>query len=176
MFIRCSSFFFIVFITFPALAAGPATPEELQQAYNACLQGTATLSEQMILGQTFGPAFCACVRESPQKTPEADRDAKFQGIQDRCMQLAKARSEASTWPSAGIGTLRTICYQQPRKDVPSPLLDAYCTCYIDLVPRNVSWQGWLLVDLAIGTKGLQNLDAQEKSIAIKALEDATYCF
>jgi hypothetical protein len=43
------------------------------------------------------------------------------------------------------------------------------------VIRNISWNDWLLVDLAIGAKGLQNLDAQEKHIIGQALEDEAYC-
>jgi hypothetical protein len=178
MFIRYSSLFSIVFVIFPALAAGPSTPWDWQKMYNACLQGIGTVSQQMNLGQGFAPTFCACVRDSLQQTPEADRDAKYQAIQDRCTQSAKQsqQSDAGAWPAAGIATLRTTCYQQPRKDVPPRSLDAYCTCYVDLTPRNVTWQDWLLIDLAIKTKGIQNLDAQERSILTKALQDATYCF
>ncbi len=79
------------------------------------------------------------------------------------------------WPAAGINTLRTVCYSQPRPDVPAAYLAAYCTCYVALVPTNVPWNDWFLVDLAIKTKGIQNLDASEKHTMVQALLDATYC-
>jgi hypothetical protein len=85
-------------------------------------------------------------------------------------------ANADDWPAAGTDTLRTICYQKPRTDVPRDYLDAYCICYVGLVKSNVPWNDWLLLDLAVRIKGIQNLDAQEKHIAILVLEDATYCF
>jgi hypothetical protein len=90
--------------------------------------------------------------------------------------LIPAAAKADGWPQEGVNTLRKICYQQPRRDVPPQYLNAYCGCYVNLVPSNIAWNDWLLLDEAVRVKGRQNLDAQEKAIIISVLDDATYCF
>src|SRR5579862_1556385 len=162
----------------PALAAGPATSQDWQRLYDACLEGTRRTAKAGGLTPDAAPAICACVRDSLQGTPKADWDAKFRGILNTCVQSASASSQtkASDWPPTGITTLRTICYQQPRKDAPPQSLDGYCSCYIELLPKAISWRDWVMVDAAVRAKGMQNLEGQERSIMIKALETATDCF
>ncbi len=175
MFAKASALALIPFMTFPASAAGPSTPQEWQQMYDACVEGTQAVSQKMGLGPGYAPAFCACVRENLQKTAETERDAEFRAIQNRCMQSAKAASDANDWPQAGISNFQADCYKQPPSNVPRRSLKAFCTCYVQYVPRNVPWREWLLLDLAIKTKGALSLDSRETAIMARVLTVGAYC-
>jgi hypothetical protein len=150
------------------------------QMYEACIEATRALSSknaQFNLGPKFAPALCGCMQENLQKTPSSERDAKFEGIKNSCMQSVANLSQldADSWPAAGINLLRTVCFEKPQPYVPKESRDAYCTCYISIVPKNVSWQDYLLIDSAITAKGVQNLDPEEKYIFGRMLAAANYC-
>ena len=51
----------------------------------------------------------------------------------------------------------------------------YWDCYVDLTQKTVPWRDFLLLNSAISTKGLAELDAEEKTIMGKMLEAAFYC-
>jgi len=95
------------------------------------------------------------------------------------LSLTTTLSAASTddpWPAASVNAVRATCHKQPRSDVPTAYLDAYCACWADLMRINVAWKDWTLVDWAIRTKGLQGLDDQEKAILKAVVFDGHYCF
>jgi hypothetical protein len=65
---------------------GLQTPEEWQQMYDACLQGAAYVAGQRNLTVEFPALFCSCVSDDLKRTPNADRNAQFPAIRDRCLQ------------------------------------------------------------------------------------------
>jgi hypothetical protein len=170
--------FFTVLMTVPVSALErPLTPQEWQKMYDACLEGGRAVAQQLNLPPEYAPTFCTCARDNLKTLAPAEWDTRFPVIRERCTNLARNLTQPppAGWPSDGFSRLRSECYQKPPSDVPAQALNAFCTCYVDYVPKNVSFREWLLVGLAINTKGLQNLDAQEKSILTKVLSVRAYC-
>jgi hypothetical protein len=170
--------FLLALATIPALAAGPSTPQEWQRMYDACVEGASAVSKQKGLGPGFAPQVCACVSENLQKIPASELNSKYQTIQNTCIQSSlknASPSYASEWPPDAITKSAAECHKSPPSDVPATSMDAYCTCAVDLTAKNIRRREFLLLDSAVRTKGMQNLDAQEKSILAKWLEARHYC-
>lgn len=174
---RIAALILIIVPTTPSYATGPSSAEEWQQMYVACVQGSASIAQKMNLGSEFPKRFCACVRDHLQNTPESIRNSKFDAVQAQCIGETKLSlsQNSSTWPLEGINTITKICREQPRKDVPAKYQGQYCVCFVEFMQKNVKWKDWLLLDLALQTKGLQNIDAQEKAIMAQVLDNTAYC-
>ena len=172
----------LALLTSPVRAERPVTPQDWPKIYDACLEGVRIAAQQLKVGPAYAPTYCTCVRDNLKMVAQAEWNARFPVIDERCTQLAKnvsqfSRSNSNTaeWTTERLSRPRTECYQQPPATVPARSVGSFCTCYLDYLPKNVSWREWLLVDLAIKTKGLQNLDAQETSLLTKILTVTAYC-
>jgi hypothetical protein len=170
--------FLFALLSIPPLAAQPSTQQDWQRMYDACVAGAGPVFQKKGVGPEIAPRICLCIRDELQKTPAAEMNTKYEGIQNGCIQSVfrgQSQLDLTDWAPEAIAASKSDCINKPPIEMAASFKDAFCSCIAENTARSVRRRDFLLLDAAIRTKGIHRLDPEETKILTKALEAINYC-